>query len=292
MNEQLKLGFLLEMVKVPIAKLVPTKPLSDRDKASERYKKIAASVREEGLSEAPVVSRDGRSSRYFILDGHVRVSVLADAGAEEVDCLVSVEDENYTYNAKVNRIAPIQANRMILKAIAAGVPEERIAKALNIEASTVRASQWLLEGICPEAVDLLKDKPVCVAALEMMKRVKPMRQIAMAELMNASKVYTGSYARAMFVGTPENELIDSAKKRRGKVLSTEDAAKIDNERRSLERDYLLLSESYGENVMELTLARDYVKKLFASGKVVRYLTQKHPDPYAALQKIVESATLE
>jgi hypothetical protein len=42
----------------------------------------------------------------------------------------------------------------------------------------------------------------------------------------------------------------------------------------------------------LTLASDYVKRLFASGKVVRYVTQRHADAYAALQKIVESSGLD
>jgi len=41
-----------------------------------------------------------------------------------------------------------------------------------------------------------------------------------------------------------------------------------------------------------TLACQYHKKLFASGKVVRYLTARHPDEYAALVKIVESTGVE
>ena len=48
-------------------------------------------------------------------------------------CLVSTDDEAFTYNKRVNRIAIIQEHRMILKAIERGVPEERIAKALNID---------------------------------------------------------------------------------------------------------------------------------------------------------------
>ncbi len=286
------LAFLLDTVTLPIVNLVPTKPVTDERRATDIYKKMSASVTAEGLSEAPVVARDGRSSRYFILDGHVRIDVLKQVGKTEVECIIATDDESYTYNTGVNHIAPIQANRMILKAIANGVPEDRIAKALHLAASTVERNHSMLQGICPEAVDLLKDKHVAASAFEMLKRVKPMRQIEMAELMNASKIYSGTYARALYVATPENELVEFAKKRRRDALSADDVAKIEHEQRSLERDYVLLTESFGENKMELTLACQYLKKLFASGKVVRYLTAHHTDEYAALLKIVESTSVE
>ncbi len=41
----------------------------------------------------------------------------------------------------LNRLAPIQENRMILKAIADGVSEEAIAKALNVSPKTIRDSR-------------------------------------------------------------------------------------------------------------------------------------------------------
>ena len=105
MSRKVQFGFLLELVSLPLDSLVPTKPISKERRASEMYKKVVASVKAEGLSEAPVVTRDGRSSRYFILDGHVRVEALKDAGIAEVLCLISTDDEGYTYNQCVSRIS-------------------------------------------------------------------------------------------------------------------------------------------------------------------------------------------
>lgn len=51
--------------------------------------------------------------------------------------LVATEDEAFTYN-KVSRIAVIQEHKMILKAIEKGVPEERLAMALNVNVSSIR----------------------------------------------------------------------------------------------------------------------------------------------------------
>ena len=66
--------------------------------------------------------------KYLLLDGHLRIEVLKDRGETEVVCLISTEDEAFTYNKRVNRIAIIQEHRMILKAIERGVSEERLAK--------------------------------------------------------------------------------------------------------------------------------------------------------------------
>jgi hypothetical protein len=62
-----------------------------------------------GLVEPPVVERScDTGSKFFLLDGHLRLEVLGDRGLLEVECLVSTEDETFTYNNRVNRIAIIQ----------------------------------------------------------------------------------------------------------------------------------------------------------------------------------------
>src|SRR3546814_2416822 len=63
-------------------------------------------------------------------------------------------------NKRINRIAIIQEHRMIIKALERGVSEERLAKALNVNVSHIKRKRRLLEGICPEVAELLKDKYV------------------------------------------------------------------------------------------------------------------------------------
>ena len=54
----------------------------------------------------------------------------------------------------------IQEHRMILKAVERGVPEDRIAKALNVDVQSIVRKRRLLEGICPEVAEILKDKHI------------------------------------------------------------------------------------------------------------------------------------
>jgi hypothetical protein len=181
---------------------------------------------------------------------------------------------------------------MILKALDAGVPEERIAKALNISLTTVRHNRSMLNGICPEAVDLLKDKPVALQTFREFKKVKPIRQIEMAELMVAAGTYGGSYARALVVATPREHLAQPEKPKKVPGASAEEILRMEHEMRVVEKDFLLLDETYGHNVMDLTLARAYLKKLLDDGRAVRYLAQKHGDVLAEFQRVAEATSLD
>jgi ParB-like chromosome segregation protein Spo0J len=130
----------------------------------------------------------------MILDGHVRHAILQELGVETAKCLIATDDEGFTYNHKVNRMSPIQEHFMILRAIKNGLSESRIARALNLDIAHIRQKRDLLQGICPEAVQLLKDRPATAQVFREMRKVKPMRQIEIAEVMCLSNNFTVGYA--------------------------------------------------------------------------------------------------
>ena len=169
----------------------PLKLVSAAIKKTPKYAQIVASIREVGIVEPPVVARDHSDpGKYLLLDGHLRIDVLKDMGQTDVTCLVSTDDEAFTYNKRVNRLAMIQEHRMILKAIERGVPEERIAKALNVDVQSIVRKRRLLEGICPEVAEILKDKHIAINTFTELKKMVPLRQIEAAELMVAMNKYT------------------------------------------------------------------------------------------------------
>lgn len=287
MSGAIRAAFEFEAILVRLDRLLPTRPAIKGLQQTAPYKTILASVREVGLIEPLSVSRLP-NGKYLLLDGHVRLEVLRELGHEEVLCLVSTTDEGYTYNAQVNRIAPIQANRMILKALDAGVSEERIASTLNRTVGTVRQSRNLMRDICPEAVELLKDKPVALRTLSILKKVKPLRQIEMAETMVAAGTYTATYARALVLITNKDQLVHAESPKNIPGVKAEDLARLERELRVVETDYRLLDETYNENVMALTITRGYVRQLLENKRVVRYLSQKYKEVLGELQRIVET----
>jgi hypothetical protein len=113
----------------------------------------------------------------------------------------------------------------------------------------------------------------------------------MADLMNASGNYTASYAKALVSLTPDHERVESkAAKPAGSRPA--DLARMEGEMEQLQKEYLLIDESYGRDVLTLTLVRGYLKRLLDNGKIVRLLANKYPEILAEFQHIVEAASLE
>jgi hypothetical protein len=97
---------------VAISQLVPRKAMRPGTKDSNKYNQILASVRVVGLVEPPVVTPDlNHPGQYFLQDGHLRIEALKALGVEDVECLVAISDDTYTYNKRINRLPPIQEHR-------------------------------------------------------------------------------------------------------------------------------------------------------------------------------------
>jgi hypothetical protein len=88
-----------------------------------------------------------------------------------------------------------------------------------------------------------------------------MRQIEMADLMNRMKNYSKSYAAGLVSRTKEDQLSEQAPAKRPVHAKAEDIARMEAEMQSLDGDILEIKESWGRDVVNLTIARGYVKKL-------------------------------
>ncbi len=152
-----KRGFEDAAVRIAMADIQPLRLVSDTVRKTQKYAQIASSIPEVGIVEPPIVARDSADTgKYLLLDGHLRIDVLKGMGETDVVCLVSTDDEAYTYNKRVNRLAMIQEHKMILKAVERGVSEERIARALNVDVGHIKRKRRLLEGISMRQPKFLK----------------------------------------------------------------------------------------------------------------------------------------
>jgi len=282
------MGFEEASRRLAISDIQPLKIVSDVIKKTPKYAQIVASIAEIGIIEPPVVTRDRNDpGKYLLLDGHLRIEALKDRGETEVVCLISIEDEAFTYNKRVNRIAIIQEHRMILKAIERGVSEERLAKSLNVDVASIKRKRRLLDGICSEAADILKDKHVAIHALAEFKKLAPLRQIEAAELMVAMNKYTIGYARSLVAATPQAQLAEGYKPKSVKGLSSEQVALMERESVNLDREFRIAEQSYGTDHLDLVLANGYLGKLLGNARVVRYLAQHQQEILVEFQKLVE-----
>lgn len=291
---RIHLAFDRSFVTVPVSAIIPLKALPDGARESRAFSQVLSSIRAIGLVEAPVVIPDTtKPGNYFLLDGHLRIEALKELGIVEVECLLAKDDDTYTYNKRVNRIPPIQEHRMIARAIERGVTSAEIAEALNLQIESVLRRYRLLEGISPEAAEMLKDTPCSMKVFDILRQMTAVRQIEAADLMIGQNNFSVMFARAIRAATPENQL---AAVRKGKgagapTPSSQQIARMERELAALQTQVKSVEDTYGIDNLHLTVARGYLVKMLASNRVIRWLAKYHQDYLGEFQKIAEIDSL-
>ncbi len=292
MSDPVRLACRPEVVEVPLASILPLRLPDEGVRRTAKYRCIEASIRELGLIEPLVVFPQRKADGgYILLDGEVRLMILKDLRAVTAKCLIATDDEGFTYNHKVNRLSAIQEHFMILRATKHGVTEERIARALSVDVGRIRQKRDLLDGVCGEAVLLLREKPVPGEALRELRRVKPMRQIEIAELLCATGNFSTGYVKCLVAATAAELASEEERGKEARVLSPEEVSRMELEMESLGREFKLIEESHGKNVLHLVLVVGYLGKVLGNARVARYLAEHYPEIRAELQKLVESRSL-
>jgi hypothetical protein len=293
MSDEVKAAFERRIAVLPVSAILPLRKVSEHTKLSAKYKLIAHSIAEVGIIEPIIVARSkDQRDRYLLLDGHLRLSAISDQGAKEVRCLIADDDEAFTYNKRINGLATIQEHYMIVRALERGVSEERLAKVLNVDLRLIRRRRMLLDGICPEVVELLKDKTVNPDAFEVLRKMKPMRQVEVTELMTMAANFTASYAKALLAATRQSDLIYSDKPKKVQGLTAEQMARMEREMGALQQDFKAVEASYGDDVLHLVIASGYLAKLVNNPEIERYLDRHHPEILSQFRTIVAAASID
>ena len=288
---QVELGFLLESLSMPIDKILPSRQVPEGLLISRKFAQIKASIEAVGLIEPLSVGKLDKGKRV-LLDGHIRLIALRDLGYTEVPCLESTDDESFTYNNRINRLSTIQEHHMLRRAVERGVSAQRLAIALDIDVNTINKKMTLLDGLCTEVVDLLKDQTFSAEVARTLAKVKPIRQVECVELMISANTVTVSYAQAMLMATPPALLVDEKKATKQPGVTQEQMAKMEREMGNLQGQYKLVEQTYGQDVLNLVLAKGYLTKLLANKPVARYLKQKQPELLTEFEAIVQAASLD
>lgn len=287
------LGFIPEPLSVALTNILPSRRLAGAVVDSRKFKQIRSSIEEIGLIEPlSVTAADQASGHHVLLDGHLRLLAMQDLGFTEATCLVATDDESYTYNNRLNRLSTIQEHLMIRRVIERGVSPERLAKALAVDVSSIMKKLSLLNGICPEAAELLRDRQFSPELSRVLRKMKPTRQVECVELMVAANNITVSYAEALLVATPAARLVDGKKPKKLTGISPEQMARMEREMTNLQAQYKLVEQTYGQDVLNLVLAKGYLAKLLENGPVRTYVQQRQPDLLTEFESMVETVSLE
>ncbi|MEZ5632430.1 MAG: plasmid partitioning protein RepB C-terminal domain-containing protein [Burkholderiaceae bacterium] len=287
--KSIRLGFERDCVEIPLDKTSFTVPLPIGIKESVAYRQIRSSVEAIGLVEPIVVAlnRDPAST-FIVLDGRMRIEALRDLGAQNALCLISTDDEGYTYNKRVNRLSAVQAHRMIVRAAERGVSVQQLADALNVSPGSIRERFRLLDGICSEAIALLADKPATYGMFRILKQMKPFRQIDVAQAMVNLGNYSIKLATAMLQNTPTDQLTDGTSTKTQTSTPSDALRRLERELAVMQADTRLLEEGYGPSSLQLEIIKTHVgSTLLENAAVVRWLAKSQPEYLQQLQRIAD-----
>lgn len=285
MNMPANIGFELRTVMLPIGSITARAPLATEVRKSRKYRQIAASIAHVGLVEPLVVTSVG-DGKFLLLDGAIRLDILKERNELEVRCILSTDDEGYTYNKRVNQLSNIGEHYMILKALSNGVSEQDISVSLSVDVETIRRKRSMLDGICKEAVELLTNRRVAVQTYGILRKMKPLGQIQAAERMIHANSYSTSMAKTLLTITKPELLVSPEKLSRSSPGSSAKLEVLQQESEALLTDLKQVEESYATQALDLTLGLGYVEHWLASPRVAKYLAKHHVELLNEFNKLL------
>jgi ParB-like chromosome segregation protein Spo0J len=282
-----------EVVPLPLNAMLPLREVTPANKRTRTYKRIAQTIAEIGIVEPLVVyAQPEKDGKYILLDGRLRRAALLDMRQTEADCILAHDDEAFTYNKRVNPVAPIQEHLMIMRALERGIPEEKLARALNVNIQHIKRRATLLNGICPEVVHILKDEPVNPVTFDALRKMKPERQIEACNLMASTSNFSSSYAKALVAASKREDIKTPPRSPRVSGVTAADLRLMERELTRVQRDFKSTEVSYGQDLVALVVAASYVAKLISNARITRYLDDNHPEMLNEFRKIVSSTSLD
>ena len=139
---------------------------------------------------------------------------------------------------------------------------------------------------------LLEDKHCPLTTFELLKQMKPIRQMEAAELMVGQGNYTAGFARAILAATPDDQRVPSRKQAINTGdISREQIARLERELATIQQRTRCVEESYGADNLTLTVTKTYLAKVLDRSQIVRWLKEKRPDYLAEFQAIAEISSL-
>lgn len=268
---------------IPIIKL---RPLRERSVTKREYQRILASIKATGLIEPLVVYPEGDS--YVILDGVQRHRALLEMGVANVPCILGKQREAFTGNRMVNRVSPVQENRMIEKSLQE-LDEQTIAEALGLGGISHRLRKTLLKQLHPDVATAFDQNKITRACAKEFTHVKPPRQKEILTAMEGYKDYSLAFARALILKTPPGQRDARGRKRGPWDKSAHRKSELLKKLAEAEQKHDFYSRLYKQYTVDLLKLAIYARSLLTNHRVRAYLDEHHPAVVARFEGVIADA---
>lgn len=268
-----------------IETLTPSRTLPVNIKSSEKYKKIVSSITEIGLIE-PVMIFIHDNGEQKILDGHLRIEALKDLNITHAHCLISPVEDTYSYNKRVNHLTILQEQKMLQKAVESGVPVEKLCAVLGLSQSIINTRLRISDGIAKEVLALLAEKNVSQNVFDILRRIKPYKQIEFVTTMITLNNFTKKFALSMLHTLPSEHLVRQIGNTTEEKDMVKTLARLEKEMAALQIETQNIQNEYAENNLNLIIVKSYIAKLLRTNDVIHWLYDNKCEYLDVLKKVV------
>lgn len=270
-------------VDIPIIQL---QPLNERKPLEHGFKRLIASIRSVGLIEPICVYKEG--DHYMILDGYLRYLACIELGIDVLPCLVYKTKESYSFNKMVNRLSPVQENRMIRKSLEI-LDEKTISQALGLGSLTNRLKKTLLSKLAPEVAKEWDAGRINRSCAQSLAFVKPERQVVILTEMLKAGDFTPAFARAMVIQTPARLRAKFPANNKNPWDHEDVKQELLKRLNEIEERYDFYSGLYRQYVADLLKLCVYIRKLVTNERVRALMESRHPEILMAFNTILFEA---
>ncbi|SMG55354.1 ParB/RepB/Spo0J family partition protein [Cedecea sp. NFIX57] len=274
-----------------IETLIPSRTLPVNIKSSGKYKQIVSSIAEIGLIE-PVMIFIHNNGEQKILDGHLRIEALKDLNITHAHCLISPVEDTYSYNKRVNHLTILQEQKMLQKAVESGVPVEKLCAVLGLSQSIINTRLRISDGIAKEVLALLAEKNVSQNVFDILRRIKPYKQIEFVTTMIALNNFTKKFALSMLHTLPSEHLVRQIENTTEDKDMVKTLARLEKEMAALQIETQNIQNEYAENNLNLIIVKSYIAKLLRTNDVIHWLYDNKCEYLDVLKKIVGIESLK
>lgn len=267
--------------------IITLRPLRERKVSKREYARILASIKAIGLIEPLLVYPDGNS--FLILDGTQRYKALLELGVEIVPCILGKRREAFTGNRMVNRVSPVQENRMIERSLEE-LDEETIAAALGLSGIGHRMKKTLLKQLHPDVAGAFDQSKITRTCALELTHVKPPRQKEILTAMESYNDWSLPFVRSLILKTPPP--LRDVRRRRKNDPWNKTAKRKDDLLKKLadaEQKHDFYSRLYKQYTVDLLRLAIYARSLLTSSRIREYLDQHHPEIVARFEAIIADA---
>ncbi len=191
----------------------------------------------------------------------------------------------------MNHINVVEEHRMIIKSLAK-VSIEKLSAALGISVDAIKDKANVMNGIDPSVIAKLSDKPIPKATFDVLRKMKPIRQIEAVGTMINFDNYSKKFAMSILDATPSSMIVNKGKNTPYKKDIKKTILRLEQEMATTSEETKKLQTEYGSDMLKFVIIQSYINKLLGNSKVLHWFLENEVDYLNELKRISRINSLD